>query len=274
MDKSNTSPIEVTNPDEYDNKVEVYAKLRLNLLKECLEMTGHDFGRTENQIEWRNYMINNPPAIGGGGFGGEAGFYGGAVGEAAVGIISINGMCYILGHEGWTDFGPGHSGLWYGKKFTDATAGNQWKIDAASVITVGPGQTNAVDSRIQPGVRFSVTEILRIFFKTQEKNSNSMLRLCPWLKSAPQNVRDAAIDCCHSGIGHCQKAGWGSVNSAQSAAEACMNMVVTAKGQFNQGLYNRRCGARDICLNRSTQYNTNYYNPPAEWVQKLRVALG
>lgn len=256
-----------------DKQIEALARLRLNLIKIPYESVGLDLGKTENNITYKNYLINNPLTFGSGGFGGEEGVFGAIDASAAVGMISINGMCYILGHEGWTDFGPGHSGDWYGKKFTDATAGYQWKIDPAGVYTVGPGQTNAVDSRIQPGARFTCTEILQIFFKTQQKNSAAMTRLCPWLNSASQNVRDAAIDCCHSGIGRCKQAGWGSVSSPQEAANACKNMVSSAKGKFNQGLYNRRLGAADICLNISSQYNKNYFNPPAEWVNKLQIAL-
>lgn len=57
----NQDSVEVFNPYPYDNSVEILAKLRLDLLKECLEMTGVDFGKTNNKIEYRNYLINNPP---------------------------------------------------------------------------------------------------------------------------------------------------------------------------------------------------------------------
>ena len=48
---TNQDSVEVFNPYPYDNSVEILAKLRLDLLKECLEMTGVDFGKTNNKID-------------------------------------------------------------------------------------------------------------------------------------------------------------------------------------------------------------------------------
>lgn len=54
-------PVPLTNPDPYDFDVEKFARVRLDLLKECYEMCGIDLGKTSNRIEYKNYLINNPP---------------------------------------------------------------------------------------------------------------------------------------------------------------------------------------------------------------------
>ncbi len=57
-DKAEVSP--------YDETIEKYAKLRLDLIKECYESLGMDLLDTDNQILYKNYLMNDAQMFGGG----------------------------------------------------------------------------------------------------------------------------------------------------------------------------------------------------------------
>jgi len=48
------------NNDDIDNAIETLRKIQVDLLKESLEYFGIDFGITNNQIDYRNYLVDNP----------------------------------------------------------------------------------------------------------------------------------------------------------------------------------------------------------------------
>ena len=62
--------MEITEESElvpYDEALENYAKLRLDILKECYEGLGIDLLDTENQVLYKNYLINDAQMFGAGG---------------------------------------------------------------------------------------------------------------------------------------------------------------------------------------------------------------
>ncbi len=61
-----------------DKQIEALARLRLNLIKIPYESVGLDLGKTENNITYKNYLINNPLTFGSGGFSGAEGGFGGS----------------------------------------------------------------------------------------------------------------------------------------------------------------------------------------------------
>jgi len=47
----------------YDEAIKEFCYLRLNLVKEILETTGIDLGETKNEIDYFNYLVNDPIQI-------------------------------------------------------------------------------------------------------------------------------------------------------------------------------------------------------------------
>ncbi len=184
---------------------------------------------------------------------------------AGWGIMSANGLSFMVTCEGWTDMrapGPFHSG----KPGTDATAMQQ-NVDKAGIYTVGPGLTNYADPAIRPGVRFSGKQIMAMWSKTILRATKDVLRYNPNIAKLPQGCRDMAIDCYHNGPKAFLDAGWKSVRTAQDAANACLRMPKTSKGKVQQGLVDRRTGEAAICLGKragggAARYTNAYYNIP------------
>lgn len=52
------------NLQEYDNIIELIPKIRLDIVKEIYESIGYSFGKTNNQCNYKNYLINNPEIFG------------------------------------------------------------------------------------------------------------------------------------------------------------------------------------------------------------------
>lgn len=48
---------------EYDDMVEMIPNLKLQLIKEIYESYGEDLGPVNNEIDYKNYLINNPPTV-------------------------------------------------------------------------------------------------------------------------------------------------------------------------------------------------------------------
>ena len=60
-----------------DKAIENLARLRMDVIKSCFEFIGEDLGKTNNDIEYHNYMVDNPlQLLGGNGFG-SPGYLGG-----------------------------------------------------------------------------------------------------------------------------------------------------------------------------------------------------
>ena len=59
--------------EQADQKIEMLARLRLDLIKIIYESMGIDYGKTENQISYRNYMVDGKLMISGGFSGGMFG---------------------------------------------------------------------------------------------------------------------------------------------------------------------------------------------------------
>lgn len=49
----------------YDEAIKEFCYIKLNLIKEILETTGIDLGETKNEIDYYNYLVDNPISIGG-----------------------------------------------------------------------------------------------------------------------------------------------------------------------------------------------------------------
>lgn len=179
------------------------------------------------------------------------------------GIMSANGLSLMITCEGWSDASKKN---FFGTPGESAVAGCQGKIDRASVITVGPGLTNAVSPAIKPGVRFSAQQIMALWSKVINDSSKLALKMNPFLATMPQGVKDAAVDCMHSGPGFFKNAGWPSVRTPQQAAQACLRMPMTAKGKIVTGLRDRRYAEAAICLGQrasgsASRYTNAYYSP-------------
>lgn len=264
-------PVQVTNITPYDDGIETLAKIRLNLLKECLEMTGVDFGRTNNKIEYRNYLINNPPmALGG--VGGECGGFGGmfmgSLGEG-IDIASANIISFMLGNEGWCDARCKNG---WGSPFNgDGSAvAHQSDIDRNGVITVGPGLTNYLNGnswmtkKITKGTLFSFNEICYIYAHVIASHANIIKRKYPHILKMGQNCIDACIDLAHSGEKFLS--GLSSCQNPQDVARCMLNGPTSAKGQQLRGLVERRMAEAAIALGNTTVNNAgaqqklnNYY---------------
>ena len=52
------------NLQETDNIIELLPRLRLDIIKEIYEALGINLGKSNNKIEYKNYMINDPEAFG------------------------------------------------------------------------------------------------------------------------------------------------------------------------------------------------------------------
>jgi hypothetical protein len=58
--------------EQADQKIEMLARLRLDLIKTIFETEGLDLGNSENNINYRNYLVDSQLMLGFGGFGGES----------------------------------------------------------------------------------------------------------------------------------------------------------------------------------------------------------
>lgn len=182
---------------------------------------------------------------------------------AGWGLMSVNGLSFMITCEGWSDWTK-RGGI--GVPGTDATAGQQ-AVDRAGIITVGPGLTQYANPAIRQGVRFSARQIMAMWSQTIVKASKDILRRNPYIAKLPQGCKDMAVDCYHSGVGLWIKAGWPSVRTPQDAARACLRMPTGVRGKGKmQGLVDRRSGEAAICLGRraggaGARYTNAYYSP-------------
>lgn len=71
----------------YDDALESYAKLRLDIVKECYEALGIDLLDTNNQILYKNYLMNDAQM-----FGAAAGYDLGDVNLATLGPVTGNAL--------------------------------------------------------------------------------------------------------------------------------------------------------------------------------------
>lgn len=196
------------------------------------------------------------------------------VGEAIAGwgLMSVNGLSFMITCEGWSDWTK-RGGI--GTPGTDATAGQQ-AVDRAGIITVGPGLTQYANPAIKQGVRFSAKQIMAMWSQTIVKASKDVLRRNPYIAKLPQGCKDMAVDCYHSGVGLWIKAGWPSVRTPQDAARACLRMPTGVRGKGKmQGLVDRRSGEAAICLGKragggGARYTNAYYTPNA----RIKSLLG
>ena len=70
----------------YDEAIKEFLYLRVNLFKECLETLGIDLGDTKNELDYDNYLAENPLQFGGlyGGEGLDSEFGGAAAGKEPI----------------------------------------------------------------------------------------------------------------------------------------------------------------------------------------------
>lgn len=251
--------------EQADQKIEMLARLRLNLIKITYESMGLDFGKTENQINYRNYMADSPLTLGYGiGFGEFGGLIEGFEG------ITANIVSFMLGNEGWYDdrAAKGYGDILKGDG--SAVAGQSF-MDKGGVITVGPGLTNALNNnswmtkKIEPGVLFTLQEIAYMYVKTLEGSLNYIKRRFPHITSLPQNTVDACIDLSHSGPKFLNPLA--NARTPNDVAEVCMGGPVSAKGIRLTGLVERRIAEAAIALGIKTVDNSGaqrkldqYYN--------------
>lgn len=238
-------------------------QIRTNLLKETLEGTGEFFGTTSNAINYINYAENTPIELAALN---SISDIEGVESLAAFNGASINLLSFMVAVEGWTDNGRA------GTPFTDATCAPQ-KLDG--VPTVGPGLTTAIQG-IQNGVRYSAAQILGLWAKVIKDNINYVQSKCAGWNAWPQQVKDMAIDCAHSGQAYITSRGWVNVRTAGDAAMCCKNMPVTTHGKVVGGLVARRQAEAAICLGNPsglTGQALNYFNSYAHPNEKLKALL-
>ena len=197
---------------------------------------------------------------------GEFGAYMGdfsTIGAGGFGGVSVNGISFMIGCEGWSD---GRKRANIGTPGTDAVAVSQG-IDKGKCVTVGPGLTNLATVNGKPlpiraGQLYSAKQIMAMYAGVLQESAKQIMRVNPKLKSLGQRVFDMAVDCLHSGIGHFKNAGWYTVSTPQEAAAACQRMVTGGYG----GLRDRRMAEACICLGKEAigsakRYTDNYYKP-------------
>ena len=52
------------NLQENDNIIELIPRIKLDIIKEIYEALGINLGKSNNKIEYRNYLVNDPEAFG------------------------------------------------------------------------------------------------------------------------------------------------------------------------------------------------------------------
>jgi len=78
------------NLQEKDNIIELIARLRVDLYKEIYESIGYGLNKTNNQINYKNYLINNPQM-----FGNQFGLDIGSFENYTGGVISLDELMKI-----------------------------------------------------------------------------------------------------------------------------------------------------------------------------------
>lgn len=197
--------------------------------------------------------------------------FGGTLGDMqpcpGFGLVSINALVFKGWGEGWSD-ARGHAGC--GTWGTDAVA-NRQSFDVGNTITVGPGVTNWVDSRIQEGVYFSAREILDIYAKCMQTYSQTLEKNAPHLKSMGQLYVDMFHIGHHAGPKFIKP--FFTATTPQACADACMALPGTLKdGSTSSGLSDMHHAMYMLCLGQTSgaansriqHYIDIYLNPQIE----------
>ena len=84
---------------EKDNIIELIPKIRLDIIKEIYESIGFNLGKTNNEFNYKNYLINDPEMFGNS-FGFDSTLEGGDPGETGLSDGMLNFICkYETGHS-------------------------------------------------------------------------------------------------------------------------------------------------------------------------------
>lgn len=187
--------------------------------------------------------------------------------------FSVAGVSFMLSHEGWTD---ANSRGCIGKFGTAATACNQGSIDRGSVITVGPGLTNSMNSNIKKRLgtnmeiinqrTFSPEQVFQLFALAIQLHAKALDRICPIAKTLGQNVYDMCIDALHGGSGNFEKAGFRNAKTKEDFAQCFLRLPTTSINKsgsivYLPGLRKRREAQSAICLGKTSEITGSYYNP-------------
>jgi len=141
--------------NKLDEAIESLRKLQVDLLKESIEYLGIDFGETNNNIEYRNYLAENPIVFyTGGAYGGEFPddigalfrIYGGKPGDTGISDGMLNLICkFETGNNfGYTmsikelngyDLGDAHGHKTYGYGLLTHPINKQYMDDIKSSWT-------------------------------------------------------------------------------------------------------------------------------------------
>lgn len=259
----------------FDNFCKLYADLN----KLYMEELGYDLWTSVNEVEYHNYLVDNPIMINNGGFGGAFGDIGSIAGFEN---ISPNLVSLMLSSEGWYDdrAPKGYGDILKGDG--SAVAGQSF-MDRGGVITVGPGLTNYLNNnswmtkKIAPGVLFTLQEIAYIYIKLLSDDVKYIKNKYPHIMGMPQNTIDACIDLGHSGWGWLKPLA--NARTQQEVASVCRNGPVTAKGKTLSGLVDRRIAGEAIALGNRTastpgaQNRVNAYYNVSPRAQKLIGAI-
>lgn len=186
---------------ENDNILELIPRLRVNLIKEIYESLGISLGSTRNEINYRNYMIDNPEAFGqqyGLDTGDSiSGISGGDPGETGLSNGMLTFICfYETGHR-------------FGYAMTAKDLNGYDLGDAGGHKTYGYGLLYHPNGKFMDSIKGTWTQQeLENIFKVHAKDVSS--KIDAWMRkksvSLNQNQKDAIASGCYNfGVGFLNK---------------------------------------------------------------------
>ena len=226
------------NLQETDNIIELIPKLRLDIIKEIYEALGINLGKSNNKIEYKNYMINDPEAFGnltgldlGDNIGG---MIGGDPGETGLSNGMLAFICfYETGHR-------------FGYTMTSKDLNGYDLHDAGGHKTYGYGLLYHPNGKYMDSIKGTWTQQeLENIFKSQAKITSN--KIDAWARkkgiSLNQNQKDAIASACYNfGMGFLNKSICNMISQSPNnpAIKETWAHLSDAQGKKYPGLIKRR----------------------------------
>lgn len=226
------------NLQETDNIIELIPKLRLDLIKEIYEALGINLGKSNNKIEYKNYMINDPEAFGNS-FGLDSGdslggIVGGDPGETGLSNGMLTFICfYETGHR-------------FGYTMTAKDLNGYDLHDAGGHKTYGYGLLCHPNGKYMDSIKGTWTQQeLENIFKSQAKITSN--KIDAWARkkgiTINQNQKDAIASACYNfGMGFLNKPICNMIaqNPNNPSIKEIWSHLSDAQGKKYPGLIKRR----------------------------------
>jgi len=218
---------------EDDNIIELIPKIQLDLIKEIYESIGYDLGKTNNKINYKNYLINTPEMFGNS-FGFDSTLGGGDPGETGLSNGMLNFICkYETGHP-------------FGYSMTAKDLNGYDLGDAKGHRTFGYGLLYHPNGKFMDSIKGSWSQQeLENLFKIHAKEVSDKIDNWKIKKGANinQNQKDAIASACYNfGIGFLNKSICNMIaqNPNNPAIKESWVHLSDAQGRKYPGLIKRR----------------------------------